>query len=118
LGGGGATGLQHLHQDMDRGHTTTGYMFSFLTIKDNTGTSPEVVEQVPKALSKFSTPSIADPTIKNWIRSVCEDVAHMIRRYKIELISLVWGHQFWHAELLDPPPESRVPSDGVRNPVG
>jgi hypothetical protein len=68
-----------------------GYMFGFLTIEDNTSASPEVVEQVLEALDKFSRPSLADTTIRNWIRSVHEDVVLMVRRYEIELISLSWG---------------------------
>jgi hypothetical protein len=50
---------------MDRGHTTMGYMFDFLMIEDNNGTSPEAVDQALEGLDKFSTPSIADPTIRN-----------------------------------------------------
>jgi hypothetical protein len=101
MAGGGATGLQHLCQDKDRGHTTVGYMFGFLTIENNTGASPEAVEQALEALDKFSTPFIADPMIKNWIRSVCEDDVLMVRRYEIELISLSWGCQFLHVEVPD-----------------
>jgi hypothetical protein len=85
-GGGRAIGLRHLHQAMDRGHTTMGYMFAFLTIEDNTGTSPEVVEQALEALDKLSTSSTTDLMIRNWIRSMCEDVVLMVRRYEIELI--------------------------------
>jgi hypothetical protein len=59
------TRLQHLRQAMDRGHTTMGYMFDFLMIEDNNGTSPEAVNQALEGLDKFSTPSIADPTIRN-----------------------------------------------------
>jgi hypothetical protein len=69
-------------------------MFRFLMIEDSTSTSPKVVEQALEALDKFSTPSIADPMIKNWIRSVREDVVLMVRTYEIELISLAWGRQF------------------------
>jgi hypothetical protein len=71
---------------MDRGHTTMGYMFAFLTIEDNTGTSPEAVEQALEALDKLSMSSTADLMIRNWIRSMCEDVVLMVRRYEIELI--------------------------------
>jgi hypothetical protein len=35
--------------------------------------------------------SIADPTMRNWIRLVQEDVVFMVRRYEIKLISLYWG---------------------------
>jgi hypothetical protein len=49
-GGGGATGLQHICQAMDRGHTIEGDMFGFLMINNNTGTSPKAVEQVLGAL--------------------------------------------------------------------
>jgi hypothetical protein len=97
-------GLQHPWQAMDRGHTTAGYMSGFLMV-DNTGTLPEAVEQVLEVLDKFSMPSIAGPTIKNWIRLVRptiknwirlmhEDVMLMVRRYEMELYSLCWGHQF------------------------
>jgi hypothetical protein len=76
---------------MDMGHTTVGYMFGFLMIEDNTGDSPEAVELALEALDKFSTSSIADPTIRNWIHLVREDVVLMIRRYEIELILHPWG---------------------------
>jgi hypothetical protein len=82
---------------MDRGHTIVGYMFGFLTIVDNIGTSLEAVQQALEALHKFSTPSIAGPMTRNWIRSV------MVRWYEIKLISLAWGRQFWHAKELDLP---------------
>jgi hypothetical protein len=85
------TGLQHLCQVMDKGHTTTGYIFGFLMIEDNTGASPEEVKQALEALDKFSTLSIADPAMRNWIRLVQEDVVFMVRRYEIKLISLYWG---------------------------
>jgi hypothetical protein len=54
-----------------------------------------------EALDKFSTLSIADPTIRNWIRSMREDVVLMVRRYEIKVISLAWGRQFWHVEVSD-----------------
>jgi hypothetical protein len=60
-------------------------------IEDNTGASPEAVKQALETLDKFSMLSIADPTIRNWIHSVCEDVVLMVRRYESELISLSWG---------------------------
>jgi hypothetical protein len=82
---------------MDRGHTTAGYMFGFLMIENNTNVSPEVVKKALDALDKLSTPSIIDPTIRNWIHSVRKDAVLMVRRYEIEHISLAWGHQFWHA---------------------
>jgi hypothetical protein len=82
-GRGRATGLKHLRQAMDRGHTTTDYMFAFLMIKDNTGALPDAVEQPLEALDKFSIPSIADPMIRNWIRSMHEDVVLMVRMYEI-----------------------------------
>jgi hypothetical protein len=69
-------------------------MFRFLMIEDSTSTSPKVVEQALEALDTFSTPSIADSMIKNWIRSVREDVVLMVRTYEIEHISLAWGRQF------------------------
>jgi hypothetical protein len=100
---GRATGLQHLHQVMGRRHTTVGYMFGFLTIEDNTGASPKVVKQALEALDKFSMPSIADLTIRNWICSVCEDIVLIVRRYEIELISLSWERQFLHAKMSDLP---------------
>jgi hypothetical protein len=87
------TRLQHLCQAMDRGHTTVGYMFGFLTV-DNTGTSPKAAEQVLEVLDTFSAPSIADPTIRNWIRSVRKDAVLMVRRYEMELYSLCWGVNF------------------------
>jgi hypothetical protein len=85
---------------MDRGHTTVGYMFGFLMV-DNTGTLPKAVEQVLEVLDKFSVLSIADPTIRNWIRLVREDAVLMVRRYEMELYSLCWGRQFWPAEVPD-----------------
>jgi hypothetical protein len=66
-------------------------MFGFLMIEDNTGGSPEAVEQALQALYKFSISSIADLMIKNWIRLVDEDVVLMLRRHEIKLISLSWG---------------------------
>jgi hypothetical protein len=51
-------------------------------IKDNTSTLPETDEQALEALDNFSTSSIADPTFRNWIHSVCEDVVLMVRRYE------------------------------------
>jgi hypothetical protein len=86
---------------MDKGHTTAGYIFDFLTIEHNTGASPEAVDQALEALDKFSTLSIADPMIRNWIHSVREDVVLMIGTYEIKLISLSWGSQFLHAEVSD-----------------
>jgi hypothetical protein len=73
---------------MDMGHTIAGYMFDFLMIEDNAGAS---IEPALEALDKFSMSSIADPTIKNWIHLVREDVVLMVRRYEIKLISLSWG---------------------------
>jgi hypothetical protein len=72
-------------------HTIVGYMFDFLMIEDNTGASPEAVEQALEALDKFSTSSIADPMIRNWIHSAHKDVVLMVRRYEIKHISLTWG---------------------------
>jgi hypothetical protein len=87
--GGTATGLQHLRQAMDRGYTTAGYIFGFLMIKDNTGALPEVVEQALEALDKFSTHSIANLMIRNWICSMRKDVVLMVTRYNIKLIFFV-----------------------------
>jgi hypothetical protein len=78
-GGGSTTGPWHLRKTMDRGHTTMGYMFGFLTIEDNTGASPKAIEQALEALGKFSTSSKADLTIRNWIHSVRKDVVLMVR---------------------------------------
>jgi hypothetical protein len=57
-------------------------MFVFLMIKDNISTLPETDEQALEALDNFSTSSIADPTSRNWIHSVREDVVLMVRRYE------------------------------------
>jgi hypothetical protein len=102
---------------MDRGHTTVGYMFGFLTIEDNTGASPKAIEQAREALGKFSTSSKADLTIRNWIHSVRKDAVLMVRWNEIKLIPLSWGVSVLACRCAESPtlPKSGVPSDGVRD---
>jgi hypothetical protein len=76
---------EQVSQVVDSGQEEAGYMFGILTIEYNI--SPEEVEQALGHLDMFMMPSISDPTIQNWIRSVHGEVVLTLRRYE----TLDWG---------------------------
>jgi hypothetical protein len=77
-------------QAVDIGHDEAAYMFGILTIEHNN--SAVEVEEAMVHVDKFITLSLADPTIRWWIHSVCYDAVLMHIRYE----NLGWGRQFFH----------------------
>jgi hypothetical protein len=77
--------LQHMLQAADNGHDEAMYMFGILTVEYNN--SVVEVEEALVHMDKFITLSLADRTIRRWIRSVRYDFVHMLIRYE----NLGWG---------------------------
>jgi hypothetical protein len=88
--GSRADGLQHMLQAADSGHVEAAYMFGILTVEYNN--SVVEVEEALIHMDKFSTLSLANPTIRWWIRSVRYDAILMLIRYE----NLGWGSRFFH----------------------
>jgi hypothetical protein len=61
-----------MFQAADNRHDEATYKFGILTVKYNN--SQVEVEETLVHMDKFITPSLADPTIRWWIHSVCYDV--------------------------------------------
>jgi hypothetical protein len=64
--GSRAEGLQHILLEVDNGHNEATHIFGILTIEYNN--SPVEVEEALVHVDKFIMPSLADQTIREWIR--------------------------------------------------
>jgi hypothetical protein len=96
-----AEGLQHMLQAADNGHDEAVYMFGILTVEYN-NLAVEVEEGLVH-VDKFITMSLADRTIRRWIRSVRYDAVHTLIRYE----NLGWGRQFFN--LVQDLPQCHTP---------
>jgi hypothetical protein len=83
--GSRAEGLQHILQAVDNRHDKVAYIFGILTIEYNN--SPVEVKEALVHVEKFITSSLADRTIREWIRSVHWKAVLMLLRYE----ELGWG---------------------------
>jgi hypothetical protein len=99
-----AEGLQHMLQVVDTGHDEAAYVFGILTVKNNK--SSVEVEEALVHVDKFITPSLSDPVIRRWIRSVRYDVVLTLRKYE----EVDWGRRFFHLVQDLPQCVSGVPS--------
>jgi hypothetical protein len=73
-------GLQQLLHAADNGHDEAVYMFDILMVEYNNSTVE--VKEALIHMGKFITLSLADLTIRQWIRSVRFDAIHTLIRYE------------------------------------